>query len=72
MCVCKNYACVCVSYVCLHVCLGMSVCMCLYLCAGVSADVCACVCVSVHVYIWHAKYKMCIFGIHACHKKCKM
>ena len=55
-------------YVCVHV--SVSV------CAGVSADVCACVCVSVYlcmcVYLWHAKYKICIFGIHACHKKCKM
>ena len=64
----------------MHVCMCMSACGLMYVCvhvsvsvyAGVSADVCACVCVSASVYLWHAKYKICIFGIHACHKKYKM
>ena len=62
--------CACVS-VC--VCMCAYVCMCLYLCAGVSAYVCACVlCICACVYLWHVKYKICISGIHACHKKGKM
>ena len=62
------HVCLCMSaYVLMYVCVHVSV----SVCAGVSADVCACLCIYACVYLWHAKYKIFIFGIHACHKKCK-
>ena len=59
------YVCMC-AYVCLCACVCISMCWCLCRC------VCMCLCICAYVYLLHAKYKICIFGIHACHKKCKM
>ena len=62
----------------MHVCLCMSACVLMYVCVHVSVYVCVgvsegcvcmCLCICACVYLWHAKYKICIFGIHACHKK---
>ena len=58
--------------VCLHVCLCLHPCVCICMCWCLCRCVCMCLCICAWVYLWHAKYRFCIFGIHACHKKCKM
>ena len=65
----KKYVCVSV-YVCMcaHVCLCACVCICMCWC--LCRCVCMCLCICACVYLWHAKYKIYVFGIHACHKKC--
>ena len=67
----KKYACVSV-YVCMCAYVCLCACVCICMCCCLCRCVCMCLCICACVYLWHAKYKICIFGIHACHKKCKM
>ena len=67
----KKYACVSV-YVCMCAYVYLCACVCICMCWCLCRCMCMSLCIYACVYLWYAKYKICIFSIHAYHKKFKM